>query len=425
MNETYSQLWRSLQLHSPPLPTTLAQQFINSRFRDIRRKRLWSWRLGNGQIITPNAYTTGLASATIGSTAITGSVDGNGNLPAWTSALVGLQFRFGSTAPIYTVAQVNSPTSLIIDLPFGGVQSVAPAGYQIFMGYITPPADFQDFISFKDVLNNYRVQLHVSQEFLDSIDSQRATSGNAYCVADFRYTSSPTLGSVSAAAVAVGSNLDPSPVTSGTYMGRTDSIFVFTVTTGGPTGTALFSWSKDNGTVQPNTPTTAQAFLLQEGVNIQWPVAPTGSPAINYVQGDVFVCKVRPGYALTIPQYELWPYNMSARVYPFLYDRRFPDLNDPTGLVPPFIDPDVLVKGALADVCRWKGTVGQANPMYGLDIAMSFEKEFQAKVAEMEREDDEVYCVDTRYQMESFSLLEYAPFPYGANWAQNHAVGAI
>jgi hypothetical protein len=408
--ESYAELWRALQLHSPVLPTTLAQQFIRARFRDVRRKRLWSWRVGQSQFITPNVYSTGLASATLNSNVITGSGTG------WTSALVGLQFRFGLVAPIYTIVEVDSTTQLLLDQPFGGIISVNPTGYQIFMGYLTPPADFQDFISVRDTFNNYRLATHLSQEFLDSIDAQRATSGNAYGIADFRYSSSPTLGSVSPAAVAVGLNTDPSPVTSGTYLGRTDSIFVFTVTTGGATGAAIFSWAKDNGSVNAGIVTTAAPFLTQEGVNIQWPAG------VNYVLNDIFVCKVRPGFAITAPQYEIWPYGMSQRVYPFMYDKRFPDIDDPNGLVPPFIDADVLVKGALADVCRWKGTETRANPMYGLDTAIVFEKEFQAKVAEMEREDDEVYCIDVRYQMESFSLMEYAPFPFGANWAQSHAV---
>jgi len=162
-------------------------------------------------------------------------------------------------------------------------------------------------------------------------------------------------------------------------------------------------------------------FLLQEGVLVQWP-----SNIGNFIQGDIFVCKVRPGYAITVPMYELWPYSMAQRVYPFLYDKRFPDLDDPTGLVPPFIDADVLVKGALADVCRWRGSGSTANPMYGLDTAMSFEKEFQAKVAEMEREDDEVYLESVRYQLNSWTSLGMAPMPFamGANWAQSHAVGA-
>lgn len=413
--ESYAELWRALQLHSPVLPTALAQQFIRARFRDIRRKRLWSWRVAQSQFITPNVYSVGLASASIGSNVVTGTGT------VWTQALVGQQFRFGTVAPVYTVVEVDSPTQLLLDQPFGGIISASPTGYQIFVGYLTPPPDFQDFISVRDTFNNYRLRTHLSQEYLDSIDSQRATSGNAYGIADFRYSTSPTVGSVSPSAVALGSNLDPAPVTSGTYVGRTDSIFIITVTQGGVTGTAQFSWAKDNGQPQAGIVTTASAFPLQEGVNIQWPVGPAGSP-LNYVQGDIFVCKVRPGFALSVPQYELWPYGMSQRVYPFMYDKRFPDIDDPNGMVPPFIDADLLVKGALADVCRWKGTEQRANPMYGLDTAMSFEKEFQAKVAELEREDDEVYCVDTRYQMESFSLLEYAPFPFGANWAQSHAV---
>lgn len=413
MQETYAELWRALQLHAPVLPTTLAQQFVRARFRDIRRKRLWSWRVGQSQIVTPNAYTTGLASATVGSNVITGTNT------VWTPTHVGLQFRLGAIAPIYTVVQVNSNTQLLLDQPFGGVQPSSATGYQLFMGYITPPADFQDFISIKDVLNNYRLTLHLSQEFVDSVDAQRAQTGNPYGVVDFRYSTSPTVGSVSPLMVAVGSNNDASPLTSGTYTGRTDSLIIITITTGGDSGVAAFTWAKDNGTPNPGIVSTPQPFALQEGVNIQFP------SGFNYVQGDVFVCKVRPGFTTSVPQYELWPYSMNQRVYPFLYDKRFPDIDDPTGLVPPFIDADVLVKGALADVCRWKGSDSRTNTMYGLDTAMSFEKEFQAKVAELEREDDEVYETDVRYQMDTYSMLQCAPFPYGANWAQSHGVGAL
>ena len=114
MQETYQELWRALQLHSPVLPTTLAQQFIRSRFRDIRRKRLWSWRIAQSQFITPAAYTTGLAKTTLNSQFVTGQGS------VWTSALVGQQFRFGGVAPIYTVIEVDSPTSLQLDQPYGG-----------------------------------------------------------------------------------------------------------------------------------------------------------------------------------------------------------------------------------------------------------------------------------------------------------------
>jgi hypothetical protein len=415
MQETYAEVWRALQLHSPVIPTTLAQQFVRSRFRDVRRKRLWSWRVAQSQFITPAAYTTGLASATLNSPIVTGTGT------AWTSALLGLQFRFGAVAPIYTVISVDSPTQITLDAPFGGIPPANPTGYQIFMAYLVPPADFQDFLSVKDTFNNYRLWLHLSQEEVDTYDAQRSWAGNPYGIADYRYGTSPTVGSVSGAVMAVGTPADAAPVTYGTYTGRTDSIFVITVTTGGAPGTAIYSWSKDNGTVNAGIVTDQAAFALQEGVTIQWP-----SGIGNFVQGDVFVCKVRPGYAITVPMYELWPYSMAQRVYPFLYDKRFPDIDDPNGLVPPFIDADVLVKGALADVCRWRGTETRANPMYGLDVAMSFEKEFQMKVAEMEREDDEVYLQDARYTLNAWNNLGMAPmsFAMGANWAQSHAVSA-
>ena len=413
--ETYSELWRALQLHSPVLPTTLAQQFIRSRFRDIRRKRLWSWRIAQGQFITPNVYSTGLATATINSKIITGSGT------AWTSALVGLQFRFGTVAPIYTIVEVDSPTQLQIDMPYGGAQPATAAGYQIFVAYLTPPADFQDFISLKDTFNNYRLWLHLSQEQLDTYDAQRAWSGTPYGVADYRYSTSPTAGSVGAAVQVVGTPGDAAPVTFGTYSGRTNTVFAITITSGGGPGTAQFTWAQNGGAANGPFVTSQSPFLMASGVTVQFP-----SNIGPFVLGDVFVSACTPGFTAQIPMYELWPYSLSQRVYPFIYDKRFPDLDDPNGIVPPFIDADILVKGALADVCRWRGTSTTPNPMYGLDTALSFEKEFQMKVAEMEREDDETYLVDVRYQISSWQGLGMAPMPFamGADWAQSHGVSA-
>src|SRR5277367_1867657 len=229
MQETYSELWRALQLHSPILPTTLAQQFIRSRFRDIRRKRLWSWRIGQNQCITPNVYSIGLASATVNSLTVTGSAT------AWTSALIGLQFRFGAVAPIYTIVAVNQAAqTLTLDLPYGGAANATPTGYQIFQAYLTPPADFQDFISLKDTFNNYRLWLHLTQEELDTYDAQRSWSGTAYGVADYRYSTSPTAGSVGPATRIVGTAGDPSPFLYGTFTGTTSSIYAVTVQAPGP-----------------------------------------------------------------------------------------------------------------------------------------------------------------------------------------------
>lgn len=411
MQETYSELWRALQLYSPVLPTALARQFVRSRFRDIRRKRLWSWRVAQSQFIIPNVITTGTVQITQNSPVVLGTGT------TWDVSLIGRQFRAGINSPVYTIASVASALQLTLDQPMGNA-SASGLGYQIFQCYLSPPSDFQDFLSVRDIVNNVRLALHVSQDQLDSWDAQRASSGTPYCIADFRYGSNPTVGSVSGAVLAVGTQGDPAPVLTGLYTGRTDSIFIITVTLGGATGTATFSWTKDNGTVNAGILTTTDPTELQEGVTIQWP----SDQSQLYIQNDVFVVKVRPGFTAGGPQYELWPYGFSSSVYPFLYDKRFPDLDDPNGILPPFIDGDVIVKGALADICRWRGTEGRSNPMYGLDVAMTYEKEFAAKVAELEREDDETYLVDLRYTLDSMSAIDFAPFPYGANWAQSHGV---
>jgi hypothetical protein len=403
-NETYQQLWRSLRLYSPVLPVTLAQQFIKNRFRDLRRKRLWSWRCGQNQILTPAVVSSGTANVTHNSATVTG------NGTTWTSDVIGRQFRIGTTAPIYTIIAWNSATSLTLNLPFGGV-TAGPVGYQIFQAYITPtPTDFQDFISVRDVQMNWRLNLHVPQEYIDTVDAQRAWSGTPYCLADLQYndTSDP-VGSVGSVAQVNGNGAIP--VSSGLYTGSTQSVYTIIVNTDGVTGTADYYWRKDNGTTEGPIATFEAATELDEGVYIQWPTGQT------YLAGNIFVIAVQPGFRSTMPMYELWPYQMSQRVYPYLYDRRFPDLDDPNGQVPRYIDPDVLVKGALADVFRWPGPDNDnKNPCYSLAVAQSYEQEFQLKVAEMEREDDEVYENMVRY----LSSMPFASFAMGADWMQRH-----
>lgn len=405
--ESFAQLWRAVRLYSPVLPATLAQQFIISRFRDLRRKRLWSWRIGQSQILIPPAIVSGQATATYNSQTVTGVGTG------WTTDIVGRQFRVGARAPVYTIVRLNSATSLELDQPWGGL--TVTGAYQIFQAYVLPtPTDFQDFLSVRDVYMNWQLNLHVPQDYIDQVDAQRSATGNAYCLADFKYNQTDVgTGSVGPCTRVVGSG--PGPFASGLYSGYTQSLYVITITTGGVVGTAEFTWRKDGGSSSAPMLTTEQPFEMDEGVLIQF-------PADTYILDDVFVIAVTPGFASSGPMFEMWPYQMNQRPYPYLYDRRFPDPNTPGWALPPFIDGDILVKGALADLYRWPGTEDRKNPGYNLNTALSFEQEFQGKVAEMEREDDEVYSISTRYQMGlPFATLD----AMGANWRQTHDVGPL
>jgi len=405
--ETSQQLWRQLRLYCPVLPIALAQNFIKYRFRQLRLRKLWSWRIGQSQFLTNQVYKTGTVSVVRGSRVINGTATG------WTSDLVGRQFRVGTIAPIYTVAQLNSGTQLEIDQVYGG-QTNATVGYQIITAYITPePEDFQDFLSVKDTAMNWRLRTHVPQSYLDSIDAQRANSGTPYCLADLAYnpTSSPA-GSVGPCVQVVGSG--PVPFASGLYTGFSRSTYVIKITLGGTVGTATFQWKKDNGSFSTDLPTFEQPYPFDEGVDIQF-------PADTYILNDTFVIQVTPGYKSSSPMYELWPYQLSDRCYPFLYDKRMPDTDDPNWALPKFVDGDTLIWGALADIAKWPGLQDQKNPMYSLDGAKYWENKYEERVNDMMREDEEVYSTLVKYDLG----LPYAGgFWPGADFQQDHEFSA-
>lgn len=405
--ETAQQLWRALRIYCPTLPIPLAQNYIKYRFRDVRSRTLWSWRLGQSQFLTNQVVNAGTVAVNRGSNIVNGTATG------WTSAILGSQFRVGTVAPIYTVAQFISATQIELDQIYGG-PTAASVGYQILNAYITPTdADFQDFISVKDTLMNWRLNLHTPQKYIDAIDAQRANTGTPYCLADLAYnpTQSPA-GSVGACVQVVGSG--PSPFASGLYAGFSVSTYVIKITAGGVVGTATWEWKKDNGSFSTSLPTFNAPFPFDSGVQIQF-------PAGTYVNGDTFVVQVQPGYKSAAPMFELWPYQLSDRVYPYYYDRRFPDTDDPDWALPRFLDGDTMIKGALADISRWPGLADQKNPLFSLQGATQYEAQYEDKIQQLMREDDETYSFAVRYD----TGLPYADmFAPGADWAQDHGVTA-
>lgn len=117
-------------------------------------------------------------------------------------------------------------------------------------------------------------------------------------------------------------------------------------------------------------------------------------------------------------QYELWPYTVSERNYNYYYQKQIADLTDDADIIEVPVRGDILVRGALADVCRWPGSVERPNPMYdprGI-AAASWEKEFEVGVAEMERQDENIYLTWIGTNM--WSAWPYAPLD--SNYLQNH-----
>ncbi len=136
---------------------------------------------------------------------------------------------------------------------------------------------------------------------------------------------------------------------------------------------------------------------------------------LNY--GDPYVVANRIYDLGNQPQFELWPHCTSDKVLYYTYFSRASDLINPTD-EPIFpIRSDVIVAGALADVCRWPGTKEDPNPYFSKpDYWKMYEAEYEDKMIEIERRDEDVYM--TMLQQNE----GYRYYPLSANFLQNHAL---
>lgn len=92
-------------------------------------------------------------------------------------------------------------------------------------------------------------------------------------------------------------------------------------------------------------------------------------------------------------QFELWPYQTGPYSIPVLYNRQWPEMKKPTDRPPYFINPSVIIDGAIADALRRKDIrTGQDNdPYFNPNLAKDFENKF-ALGAQLAAAADEEKC---------------------------------
>lgn len=406
--DTYGQVWNRVLLRCPSLSPKLAQDFVVNAFRRLAEVRRWSWLTKYGQFVNQPVYSTG----TVNVTNLFTSVTGNGT--AWTNALQGQQFRIGLTAPIYTVVNVLGPTSLILDQPFGGVTQSA-VGYSIYQAFFTPPTDFHQFICLWDPAFNWQLYLDVNQAEINIWDAQRANTGNSYVVS-FRDYTTAQVGIVSSPTQIVGTGAIP--VSGGVFNAPSNCIFTVIITTTGSSGTAVFKWSKNNGsyTTGVTTDSLGNPQSLQDGVSVSFPTS------VTYTSGDTFIISCTAISNAGLPRYELWPHQQAAHVYPFLYESRPTDLNDPNAVIPRYLPGNVLVDMALEDVTLYPGpSADKPNPYYSPRAAAYHRSRAMEQVNTLERQDDEVWVQNIQYSYPAMAWAMATPLG-DARFLQSHAI---
>lgn len=136
---------------------------------------------------------------------------------------------------------------------------------------------------------------------------------------------------------------------------------------------------------------------------------------------DKFYNTATSGNTRPTPLYEAWPYATTDQTLYYVYMIEGADLINDTDVPVYPISSDLIVSGALADVVRWPGTADTPNPYFQRpEYWKSYEGEYQDKLIEVERQDEEVYM--TQLEMNPMYSYPYAPFTFSGNWLQSHAV---
>lgn len=123
------------------------------------------------------------------------------------------------------------------------------------------------------------------------------------------------------------------------------------------------------------------------------------------------------------PVYELWPGPSTQRGYTYLYQKAGSLLvNDDDEPIYPLRGTE-LVKGALADLTKWPGTISDPNPLFvnASSLYPIYQKDFEDQMAALERQDDDIYL--NSWTVSYYGNLPYAPFD--SAWMQSHGVPAL
>lgn len=108
------------------------------------------------------------------------------------------------------------------------------------------------------------------------------------------------------------------------------------------------------------------------------------------------------------PRYELWPRPTGAVSYFFRYVRKLALLSDDADTIIYPMRGDVIREGAMADLALWPGTKDAPNPYYQPEVAQAHDQRFQAGLALIKLEDQNIRQTTVSYVNEYKRLF---PFP--------------
>lgn len=115
-------------------------------------------------------------------------------------------------------------------------------------------------------------------------------------------------------------------------------------------------------------------------------------------------------------QWEIWPASTSSRQLPYLCSRQWPLMENLSDVPPPFLDPVLFVRKAMAEALRTKIPVGpkKEDPWYDLKAADVRERDYEQLLATAMNNDEDRHTHD--YQINVRSMMGMM----SGTWNQSH-----
>lgn len=167
---TFRQMCGEIKQWRPDAPDTMVEKWVQNAYRAIIDERNWFGLLVRGVFSSANIKNGGTVSVTAGSTTVTGvGTD-------FSADDVGRQFRTGFATPCTTIASVEGPTGMTLEVPWGSAD-VSGSSYSIFTQLAILGPNVKRVKSMVNQLQGYRLRLDTPSQQIDAWDTWRTAVG--------------------------------------------------------------------------------------------------------------------------------------------------------------------------------------------------------------------------------------------------------
>jgi len=375
------------QQRKPNASPQAIKDALNDRIRQaIDSRPFWSDLLRRGSINFPNQYATGTATTTTGSTLIVGS---------------------GTAWPVSDVASTTLPNGVndpgVREVVVSSLAGITADSY-LFVDAGTPSAETVPVTN-----------------VVAAVDG----SGGGYVTARFQYSHAPgvsaTISSLSGQQFRFGVNY---PILTVRSVRDPQTIETDLPWTGAPLVASAYYILKMYVTLAVNLKGALLFVDRIQGIPLAYPVSQNqlngSDPQRSNLQSPLCISPLSPNESGNM-QYEVWPAPTSAYSIDYIYYLGWPDLEDDNDQPPWFIDPQVFIDGAIADMLRTKMLdrgMNRVDPWFDPKLADVFEKKAE-KGLQIAIQSDEARCM-TAYEMEQGYV-----FGLGNNYFWNHDIDLL